>query len=192
MSYLRPTIFGIVMLLYLWYPYTMIQGQEEILQEGVAYRFKTRPIDPVDAFRGRYIILGYDNFDLDFPEGSDKFQYGQQVYATLAKDSEGYAYFSNLLTNAPASGDYLSTTCLNSRNGKMRLQVPENMNKYFLNESIAPEAERLYRQFNRVRENRDSVFVYVDARVLNGNILLDKVYFKGQTVEDYIRSAISK
>jgi uncharacterized membrane-anchored protein len=170
----------------------MIQEQEEILQEGVAYRFKTRPIDPVDAFRGRYIILGYDNFELDYAEDSNEFQYGQQVYATLAKDSAGYAYFSELLTNAPSSGDFLLTTCLNYRKGKLRFQIPENMNKYFLNESIAPEAERLYRQFNTERANRDSVFVYVDARILNGNVLLDKVYFKGETVENYIRSVMPK
>ncbi len=192
MNYLRPAMFGIVMLLYLWYPYTMIQGQEQILHEGVAYRFKTRPIDPVDAFRGRYIILGYDNFEFDHDEGSNKFEYGQKVFATLAKDSAGYAYFSELLTTAPSSGDFLLTTCLNYRKGKIRLQVPENMNKYFLNESIAPEAERLYRQFNSDRTNRDSVFVYVDTRVFEGKVLLEKVYFKGETVENYIRSAIPK
>jgi len=192
MKYSRPAIFALVMLLYLWYPYTMIRGQEKILEQGTAYRFKVRPVDPVDAFRGRYIILGYDNFFIDSPTSPPSYEYGQEVYAMLAKDAAGYAYFSALEAAVPESGDYIATTILSLHDGKARFKVPENMNKYFLNENIAPEAERIYNQLNRRRSDSDSVFVYVDTKIHNGNVLLEKVYFKDQTVEDYIRTQLQQ
>ncbi|MFK7807130.1 MAG: GDYXXLXY domain-containing protein [Saprospiraceae bacterium] len=189
MNYFRPATFAIVMLLYLWYPYSMIRGQEKILDNGTSYKFKPRPVDPVDAFRGRYIILNYDIFTLNrISEDSFNCNYGDEVYAILAEDSEGFAYLSDISLNLPDGKDYLILSCNNIWEDKINLKAPENMRKYFLNESIAPEAERIYNQLLRGRSSSDSVYVYVDTKVYNGSVLLEQVYFKDQKVEDYIRS----
>ena len=190
MNAIRPIIFGVVMLLYLWYPYTIIKGQEQILREGISYRFKPIPIDPVDAFRGKFVVLNYEGLNRKYTNAEETFQRGQMLYLTIAKDDKGYAHFSEVLTTAPESGDYLSTTCLDLSNNEIRLKVPKNMERYFLNESIAPEAERFYNQLNSQNADADSIFMYVDTKVKNGKILLEQLYFKDQTVEDYIRNRI--
>lgn len=41
-------------------PGYMIFEQNQILTEGTAYKFKTRPIDPYDPFRGRYVTLAFE------------------------------------------------------------------------------------------------------------------------------------
>lgn len=188
MKNLRTAFFGVVMLCYLAYPYFMIRGQEHILERGTSYRFKPRPVDPVDAFRGKYIVLNYNDNTLNYPNAEEIFSYGQKVFLSIAKDDQGFAYFSAIHPNRPDSGDYILTTCWNVNKNKVRIQLPENMKRYFLNEKIAPEAERVYRQLINQNTAIDSVFVYVDTRVYNGNILLEKVYFKNQPVEEYIRS----
>lgn len=192
MNKLRPIIFGLVMLLYLWYPYTMIKGQEQILQEGTSYRFKPRPIDPVDAFRGKFVVLSYEGLNRDYPNAKEDFHRGQILYLPIAKDEEGYAYFSSVETTVPESGDYLSTTCSSLSSNKIWLEVPENMSRYFLNESIAPEAERFYNLLNRQNTGADSVFVYVDTKIKDGKILLEQLYFKDQPVEGYVRDMMKK
>ena len=53
--------FFILVLVQLAVPSFMILTQEEIQTEGKAFRFKTRPVDPYDLFRGKYITLTFEN-----------------------------------------------------------------------------------------------------------------------------------
>jgi GDYXXLXY protein len=191
MNYLRNILFGIVMLVYLWYPYQMIHSQERILKEGTAYRFKTRPVDPVDAFRGRYIVLNYDNLSINYPKASETFQSGQKVFLSLDKDTSGYAFFSNIHPAAPTEGDYISAACSYTEENQVYVSVPETMQQFFLNETIAPEAERMYNQLNNLQLSGDTVHVYIDAKVFNGEILLEELYFDNQPVETYIRTNLN-
>ena len=48
-------------------PAHMIYQQEDAIDTGVAYKFKTEPFDPSDPFRGKYITLNYeiDSFHTD-------------------------------------------------------------------------------------------------------------------------------
>ncbi len=49
--------FFCVALLQIYTPVSMIIARESTLKEGVLFRFKTAPVDPYDAFRGRYVAL---------------------------------------------------------------------------------------------------------------------------------------
>lgn len=41
-------------------PASMIVQRETVLTQGRVYKFKTAPVDPVDAFRGRYVALRFE------------------------------------------------------------------------------------------------------------------------------------
>ncbi|MBK7870656.1 MAG: GDYXXLXY domain-containing protein [Saprospiraceae bacterium] len=84
---LRIGIFAAVMLLYIWFPFNMIWQTEQVLKNGTVYRFQLQPIDPYDAFRGRYVSLFYGNQEIQV---SDSLHYGQEVYVTLQRDSLGF------------------------------------------------------------------------------------------------------
>ena len=192
MEKFRTFIFGLIMLLYLWYPFSMIQEQEAILEKGTTYRFKLRPVDPVDAFRGRYIRLHYEIFNRKYSNDKDNFQRGQNLYLPLAVDSNGFAYCPKVLSSPPVSGDYISSVCGFISKGRLDIKVPDNMQKYFLNENIAPEAERLYRQLNNRNNPSDSLTAYAEVKVLDGKVLLKQVYFEDVPIEEFIHLRMEK
>ena len=53
-------IFVTVAFLQLLIPIQMITSRERILDKGTLYKFRTRPVDPYDAFRGKYVALSID------------------------------------------------------------------------------------------------------------------------------------
>lgn len=88
---MKPKIILLIVLfaIQLAIPGYMIFEQNQILTEGTAYKFKTRPIDPYDPFRGRYVTLAFDaNQDvIPVVEGAD-IESEQWVYALLDIDED--------------------------------------------------------------------------------------------------------
>jgi len=52
--------FFVLVFVQLFVPFSMIFDQESVKDEGLAFKFKTRPVDPYDMFRGKYITLSYE------------------------------------------------------------------------------------------------------------------------------------
>jgi hypothetical protein len=187
MNLLRNIAFGAVMILYLWFPYSMITDQQSILEKGEVFRFRPRPVDPYDAFRGRYIVLRFVDQNIDFPDAKSVFKYDDKIFVSLEKDSLGYVYFSNPSFEKPESQNYLKTKVLNTREYRVTVEIPENLRRYYLNEKLAPLAEEKFQELLRNSE-RDEVNVYLDARVLNGEVLIEELYFEGLPVSEYLKN----
>jgi uncharacterized membrane-anchored protein len=187
MKLIRNIAFGAVMILYLWFPFSMIADQQRILKEGEMFRFRPQPIDPYDAFRGRYIILSFVDQNIDFPDAQEIFKYDDRIYVSLEKDSLGYAYFSKPSFEKPASENYLKTKVWFTNKDQVTVETPENLRFYYLNEKLAPLAEQKFRELTSNRE-RNEVNVYLDARVLNGEVLIEELYFEGKPVNEYLKN----
>lgn len=184
----RIIIFGLVMALYIWYPLQMIRSQEHILDEGYACKMALRPVDPYDAFRGRYIALHYDNIlemvvDTLIPQ--------QQVYVSVKETAKGYCVCDKVYDSPPADPYIRMSVQYVRSSGMVSVQFPSNMQRYYLNEKIAPMAEEAYR--NLIRQPLDTANMelkaYADLRILGGEVLIDEVYFEGRRVADYVREA---
>jgi len=187
MKLIRNIAFGFTMLLYLWFPYSMIADQQRILKEGEVYRFRPQPVDPYDAFRGRYIILRFVDQTIDFPNAQDTFYYNDKIYVQLEKDSMGYFNFSKPSFEKPAASNYVKTKVLYTSKDQVTVDIPENLSVYYLNEELAPLAEKQFRELTRNAESNE-VKVYLDARVLNGEILIEELYFEGKPVSEYLKN----
>lgn len=141
---MKPKIILLIVLfaIQLAIPGYMIFEQNQILTEGTAYKFKTRPIDPYDPFRGRYVTLAFDaNQDvIPVVEGAD-IESEQWVYALLDIDDEGYAVLQGLTDVEPDSGqDYLYLeTYYRSYDGGFQVKLP--FNRYYASEESAPKIE---------------------------------------------------
>ena len=59
--------FALMILAQLSFPLKMIIEREIILHKGETFLFKIEPIDPYDAFRGRYVWINYKNLNVDLP-----------------------------------------------------------------------------------------------------------------------------
>jgi len=163
-------------------PVSMVIQHEAVLKHGKEFRFRTAPVDPFDAFRGRYVALSIENNSV--PAQKVNYRYGQEVYASVENDPDGFAKFSAVSASAPASGDYIKCRVRHSNPGGGTVSLDVPIDRYYMEEGNAPKAERLYMRLNRQGKQRDA---YVVVAVDRGNVLVKKLYVGGKPVEDAVR-----
>lgn len=186
----KPTciIMGILIIAQFAVPFSMIRKQEAILNEGELFRFKTLPIDPADPFQGRYVILGFEQNYVTWPEEQQyELQYKQPIYALIEVDREGFAYFSGCSTERPAEGAYLKSRKLwpklsQSRDRSERayegffIKLP--FDRFYMDEAKAPRAEKIVRDATRTTN------CWANIRILNGKAAIEDVMVTGQSIRE--------
>lgn len=182
---LIPILFACLVLIQLYVPISMIMQHELTLKNGTQYKFIVRPMDPYDAFRGRYVYINAEDAKVPVAEG-EKLLYNQAVYVSVEKGSDGFANMTRVSALKPERGDYFKT--------KLRYGIPAYagsmaevnlpFERYYMEEKLAPEAEKAFFELSRV--NRGDV--YVTVRILGGTAVLERLYMKGLPVEEYIKS----
>lgn len=187
MNIIKIGIFTIVMLLYLWFPFNMIRHTEKILNQGIIHRFRLEPIDPYDAFRGRYVVLFYGNTAVP---AMDSLSSGQPIFITLAKDSSGYSFFEAAWAVKPERKDYIITEAsyFASASDTVHFVLPENMQYYYMNEKTAPLVDELLWQPIDTIPHKNTVSV----RVLKGETAVEELYVDDLPVLEYLKQLQSK
>jgi uncharacterized membrane-anchored protein len=178
---LRWILFLLVVLAQLAVPVTMIRGKEKVLAEGELYRFRTAPVDPYDAFQGRYVALGFDEVRKAHRLTSETAREGQRLYAVLERDGEGFAHIKTLLESPPASGDYLRVKVRSVVGDSVTVSFP--FDRYYLEEDLAPAAEQVYWDASRA-QNRQA---WVEVRVLAGKAALEELYLDGKPIHEALQ-----
>ena len=86
----RLLVFALVGLAQLAVPASLIWKREQTLRHGSVWKFRTAPVDPVDAFRGRYVALEFEaeGQTISPPPNAS---YHQTVFVTLRQNPEGFA-----------------------------------------------------------------------------------------------------
>ncbi|WP_372847030.1 GDYXXLXY domain-containing protein [Pontiella sp.] len=176
-------VLGVVICVQLAVPFRMIRGRERILADGQLYRFKTQPIDPVDPFQGRYVRLRFEADTIACnADRMVELQRKQPIYAVLATDGQGFAYFSDWSNERPADGDFLKVRYQYAdqdwikesksyvTNG-IRIDLP--FDRYYMDETKAPRAETLARDATRNSN------CWANVRILNGKALIEDVFAEG-------------
>jgi hypothetical protein len=162
-------------------PGDMIWQAETTLTGGTAFKFRTAPVDPYDAFRGRYVALGFANSQAPITPGQS-FHYGQDIYALLENGADGFARFSGVTSHPPANGAYLkvrSTSVIYS--GRVSFALP--FDRFYVPEQLAPAAERAYREHSRLGAQD----AYAIVRVREGVGLVENVYIAGKPLLDFAK-----
>lgn len=176
-------LFILVAFVQLAIPAQMIFNQEAVLQKGIVYKFKTRPIDPSDPFKGKYITL---NFDINnFKTKDTLWERNQDVFVYLATDSLGYAKIDTvskevLLNN---SKDYVKAKANWYSKYSKSVTIRFPFNKYYMKETKAYNAELavIERQRDSLPNNTHAL-VYVNK----GEAVLDDVIIDDMSIKDYV------
>lgn len=182
-----------LMVLAQWYvPISMIKGQERIIEQGTSFKFKVAPIDPHDHFRGKYVWLNYDESsvkvtsDKDWPSESD-FR-NLQAYATIRLDSAGYATFDKLLLEKPSSGNYMRLQVNWFDNDQKLAYINIPFDRYYMEESKAPKAEKLYnKSFQNLQNARNPKEAWAVINILDGEGVLQALFIEGKSIEDWVQ-----
>jgi uncharacterized membrane-anchored protein len=174
-------LFAIVAVAQLAIPAKMVLERELTLSSGETFKFRTAPVDPYDAFRGRYVSLQTEVERQAIPlESKAKIKPGSRIYVTLSKDGQGFAKAESVGTEPPTEGSYVTAPLRSISGGRARVDFP--LDRYYLPEDLAPRAERAYFEHSRGGK-RDA---YILVRVRSGEAVIEDLYVGGMPIRDFL------
>lgn len=172
-------LFVIVAIAQIWVPVHMITDNESAIISGKAYKFKTRPIDPTDPFRGKYITLDYE---INHFDSEDSYVVGEEIYVYLQDDEEGFAEVTQVSKESLITKeDYVLARVTYYYKGQVNFQLPFNI--FYMEESKAYDAELAYAKVNR---NRLSSNVYALVYVSGDKAVLNDVFIDTIPISTYV------
>ena len=180
MKHWRLIVFALVACAQLAVPASLIWKRERTLRQGSVWKLRTAPVDPVDAFRGRYVALEFEMEGQEILPPANM-ESGQSVFITLRPNAEGFAEIDQVLPERPAGDDFIEAALT----GKT-ISLP--FDKYWVTERDAPAAEAAYRAQSR----RDKRNAFVTVRVFRGDAALEQLYLDGQPLGEYLRANATK
>lgn len=163
-------LFALVVIAQLYVPLQMIFNQEDIIKTGTEFKFQTAPIDPYDAFRGKYITLFFKEREITV-KNVKKYISGETVFATIITTKNGFAKVSSISKSKPENtNSYLKLKIVFSLNDdKIAINFP--FNRFYMNENTAPKAEKIYREFSIKKKNE----TYALVAIKNGEAVIKDV-----------------
>ena len=191
--------FILVVIAQLFVPIQMINSQEDVLATGKTLKFKTEPIDPYDAFRGKFIYLNFADDKIPVSNETRKLKYNDAIFVTF-KDSAGYALPLSASLTEPASSEYIkakvnyvdSRAILKfnrsaNRGNNLFVFIDYPFDRFYMNEYKAPEAEKVYSGANRdLKQN-----VYAEVAMKNGIGVVKDVFVDGIPIKDYVKNKLT-
>ncbi|MGI6497168.1 MAG: GDYXXLXY domain-containing protein [Kiritimatiellia bacterium] len=190
----------------------MILQREVALRNGVACRFRTAPVDPYDAFRGRYVALNLS--EADSQQLCDReYARGQRIYAVIGEGTDGYSRIDRLTThpepedvcirtrvrhcwpdyrqlpagtNDTAQAAYSPGTYVPTGRYHVRLALP--FDRFYMEEKLAPEAEKAYRDAGG-SDRQEGVLV---VRVWRGLGVIEDLELGGRSIRDVARERLDR
>jgi hypothetical protein len=176
-------IFAVVALAQLSVPASMLWHRQRALSEGRAFKFKTAPVDPYDAFRGRYVALRFEEEQAPWKDKQPATN-GQTVYALIEEKTNGFVHVTGATAIRPGDGDYvIAHVTWGEGNSVVHLSFP--FDRFYMEESLAPNAEKAFGEHNR-RTQQDA---YAVVRVLDGLGVIENLYVGGKPIAEAARTA---
>lgn len=155
-------------------PASLIARYMDVLHNGIVYKVKTMPIDPVDPFRGRYVAI---SMDLDVPDALVKKFHeldNSSYYIKLDEGVDGFAKISQL-SGTPIKGD--GVIKLRGSRWRFSNSIRLPYNRYYMDENAAPKAEAT------ASSRRGET--YAALKVKGGAAVIKGLYINGLRIEDY-------
>ncbi|HSI89651.1 MAG TPA: GDYXXLXY domain-containing protein [Adhaeribacter sp.] len=183
--------FLLVALAQLYVPAQMIWSRETILAEGEEFKFRTAPIDPNDPFRGKYITLRFKEEEIEV-ENADDWQHNQEIYVRLQIDKQGFARPESISKDKPTTPEFpfvkATVRYVNTLNGKATMSINYPFDRFYMEESKAPEAEETY-----VESQLDSTQIaYALVRIKNGDAVLKDVFIDSVSITELVKARRKK
>lgn len=186
-------IFLVMVLVQLFVPAKMIWNHEKTLVTGKVYKFKTRPIDPADPFRGKYIVLRF--YESEYPVSNpDDWEKGQSIFVLLSEDADGYAKIAGITPEKPAANqDFVKAKIRYIKDyASNAVVIGYPFDRYYMEESKAKDAEKLTRRQPPRRNKQGEILdnqqeVYAVVRILDGEAVLENVMIDGEKIEDVVK-----
>lgn len=172
-------LFILLIVVQLYVPLQMILKQEDVVKTGTEFKFQTAPVDPYDAFRGKYITLFFKEREITVKNAS-KWMIGETVYATIRTNKDGFAQIISISRNKPtAENCYVkSKIAFTIDQNKIALDLP--FNRFYMNENSASDAEKIYRDLSLNKKDQ----TYALVAIKNGEAVIKDVRINEVSIKD--------
>lgn len=171
--------FILVALAQLYIPVRMILNNEEVLNVGTLYKFRTAPVDPNDPFRGKYIALTFQENSVEIKD-KEQWLLGETIYVSLSTDDKGFAKIGSVSKEMPEGHpDVIKARVRYVKEDEPKeLFIDYPFDRFYMEESKAAEAEKTYRQLMA-----DTTRVtYALVSVKDGEAVLSDVQIDGISI----------
>lgn len=161
-------------------PLYMAWRWENILQTGQLFYWQTAPVDPYDAFKGRYVYLGFKENKVPILDNTIT-GFRQKAYALVAENAEGQAFISGVTARRPEQGVYIKVDVYRSGDeDKAYVILP--FSRYYLPEDLAPAAEAAYRK----SAGKSGIAA---VRIKDGYGVIEELYIEGTPLFEFLRQS---
>ncbi|MDA3925227.1 MAG: GDYXXLXY domain-containing protein [Kiritimatiellae bacterium] len=160
----------------------MIIKREITLDKGERFSFKTAPVDPHDAFRGKFVRVDIDG---DGPF-TNKVEYkrGQKLYAPLGVDADGLAVMTDILIKPPKDDPYIKVKCSRCYEDRVKTGVVDTNFMYYCQQKndkyrrwrSEKDVARYNLTYDKVRTNTVDKYKYTGKYVTKIEVPFDRYY----------------
>lgn len=184
-KYLFPA-FIVVALIQLFVPAKMVWDSNAVVTSGKTFKFKTRPIDPNDPFRGKYVILNYEANHIKVDNIGD-YDYDETLYVILKNDDSGYAEIDKVSKSTPKTTmDYVTATVnriTDYQEDSIVLFIDYSFDRFYMEETKAKPAEQIIAESSREEGAKPA---YAVVKVKNGQAVIEDVMIDGISVKEMV------
>lgn len=177
-------LFLLVVLVQLVAPANEIVSRELTLRTGTPVKFRTTPVDPADAFRGRYIWLDVEQNTAPVPDAIS-FRANQRVYALIETDTTDFARFTGLSATRPASGLFLAVPVRwidRTATGGYQAHLDMPFDRFYMEETLAPAAEEAYQRASGASRQQ----AYIIVRLRDGQGVIEDLYINDTPIRQFL------
>jgi len=173
-------LFAVVVLAQLFIPAREVWQNQDLIDHSKTYKFRLRPVDPIDPLRGRYVRLDFADRVYKFSEPTN-LKNGTRIFVVLKEDKDGFAIPDTVLTKAPSNKPFviapMSRRILNAK--KININYP--FERFYMDENKAQNAEEIIRRMG------DSTEVWAEVAISpDGYGLLKDVLVNGKPIQDVV------
>jgi hypothetical protein len=179
----RIALFVVVAVVQLAVATGAIVKSELALRTGEAFRFRIQPVDPVDAFRGRYVAI---RFAVDRAPAPDDLELrrGKFVCVPIEVDEDGFAALGLAELEPPPSGAYLRLRAggvYPDEDGNRYVWISLPFRRFYMDEDLAPEAERAVWAGRRGQREAS-----IGVRIRHGVGVIEELYIDDVPIHQWL------
>jgi uncharacterized membrane-anchored protein len=168
-------------------PAGMIFRREQALRHGETFRFRVAPVDPYDAFRGRYVAL---NPTATVAPTTHRFRQNQTLYLRLDNDADGFVRLAEAASKPGRDGVWMRARAVWNNDvgwgqaakplSEVRVALP--LDRFYMDESSAPRAELLYQR----RAGSAASNTWIQVRVDRRQAVIEDLYIDGRPIRQVL------
>lgn len=181
MKSLPLVLFALTVLAQWVVPLAAVRQHERVLAEGELIRLKCTAPDPYDPLRGRYLAVRPEIREAPTTQG--RMPRHGPAYALLEVGADGIATVTRVERERPASGCYVRVRVRWASESTVHFEWP--FDRYYLNEKLAPEADRWLAESLRSAKG-----VLAEVRVLDGRAVLADLTLDGKSFRTHLQERL--